>query len=55
MNDQYLEKRVAELEKNINDLQRDKDELVQVINGMSVSIEGIKRTIICLEDVVQSR
>ncbi|MGH0790722.1 MULTISPECIES: hypothetical protein [Bacillus] len=53
MDNQYPEKRVAELEKSISDLQRDKDKLVETINVMSDSIEGIKQTIIHLEGLVR--
>lgn len=46
---------IANFEKRINDLQRDNDKLVGTINAMSDSIDGIKQTIICLDDKVSSK
>ncbi|MBT2576853.1 hypothetical protein J7E43_05445 [Bacillus sp. ISL-8] len=46
---------MEQLAKNVSDLQRDNDGLVQTVTVMSKSIDVLKQTIICLEDKVDSK
>ncbi|MBT2578908.1 hypothetical protein J7E43_16135 [Bacillus sp. ISL-8] len=52
---QILNLAMEQLAKNVSDLQRDNDGLVQTVTVMSKSIDVLKRTIICLEDKVDSK
>ncbi|ARX69769.1 hypothetical protein [Bacillus thuringiensis] len=41
---------IADFEKRINDLQRDKEGLIQTLNCVSASVEGLNRRVNMLEE-----
>ncbi|HGV4076299.1 hypothetical protein OCB70_02155 [Bacillus cereus] len=45
-----ITKIIADLEKRVNDLQRDKEGLIQTLNCVSASVEGLNRRVNMLEE-----
>lgn len=55
MDNQYFEIKINELEKNVSDLQRNKDGLKQALLDVSTNVEALNRKVNMLEETLATK